>query len=221
MPAPGAKDDRSQRLADTLFAVADTLDTLTSQQWASPSLCEGWSVKDVVAHLTWRVGSSNRAFASSLVKASVAGRHLNPMRSMDDIARSLADARSPDELRRQIRFIATQKARGLGRTGTGELAEVVVHGYDAAQPCDKAILFAHETTERVARAGARIAPLRVRTVLANRQLVAADAGWSIGEGSEIIATAASIVLFIYGRRAIDPQRLRSGLDAPLPAPRPA
>ena len=27
------------------------LSTLTPDQWATPSLCEGWSVKDVVAHM--------------------------------------------------------------------------------------------------------------------------------------------------------------------------
>lgn len=32
--------------------LADELESLTPQQWATPSLCPGWTVRDVVAHLT-------------------------------------------------------------------------------------------------------------------------------------------------------------------------
>ena len=31
--------------------LAEFLATLTPQQWATPSLCTGWTVKDVVAHM--------------------------------------------------------------------------------------------------------------------------------------------------------------------------
>jgi uncharacterized protein (TIGR03083 family) len=31
--------------------LADFLETLTPPQWAADSLCEGWSVRDVVAHV--------------------------------------------------------------------------------------------------------------------------------------------------------------------------
>jgi len=32
--------------------VADLLESLTDEQWQHPSLCEGWTVRDVGAHLT-------------------------------------------------------------------------------------------------------------------------------------------------------------------------
>lgn len=31
--------------------LADLLHSLTTQQWQTPSLCEGWSIRDVVAHM--------------------------------------------------------------------------------------------------------------------------------------------------------------------------
>jgi len=215
------REARSQRLGVALDAVADTLDRLTPSQWASPSLCEGWTVKDVTTHLVWRVGSSNAAFAGSLLRASVAGRHISPMRAMDDLARSLAARTSADDLRRQLRLIAEQRSGGHGRIGTGELSEVVVHGYDAAQPCGLRIPFSPDTTELVAHTGARLASPRVRTVLRNRTLVAQDAGWRIGHGSEILADAASIVLFIHGRRALDQTRIGATATVPRPSPLPA
>src|SRR5687767_7182221 len=33
-------------------ALADLVDTFTEQEWAAPSACEGWSVRDVLAHMT-------------------------------------------------------------------------------------------------------------------------------------------------------------------------
>lgn len=55
--------DRTQ-LWDTIVqerqALAEELGTLTEQEWATPSLCAGWTVKDVAAHvisspqMTWR-----------------------------------------------------------------------------------------------------------------------------------------------------------------------
>ena len=37
-------------------ALVDLVDTFTEEEWAAPSACEGWSVRDVLAHMTqlWR-----------------------------------------------------------------------------------------------------------------------------------------------------------------------
>jgi uncharacterized Actinobacterial protein TIGR03083 len=34
------------------LGLAEVLDRLTEQEWRHPSLCDGWTVRDVVAHLT-------------------------------------------------------------------------------------------------------------------------------------------------------------------------
>jgi uncharacterized protein (TIGR03083 family) len=34
------------------LSLADLLDDLSAEQWRTPSLCEGWTVRDVAAHLT-------------------------------------------------------------------------------------------------------------------------------------------------------------------------
>ncbi len=50
--------------------LAEFLATLTPQQWARPSLCAGWSVKDVVAHIF----SYEELNALGLLKRLVKGR---------------------------------------------------------------------------------------------------------------------------------------------------
>ena len=79
-------ESRGEHIARALDTLADSLATLTDAQWETESLCAGWSVKDAVAHLAWRVGSPTPRLAEDVVRATVAGRHLNPMASFDDIA---------------------------------------------------------------------------------------------------------------------------------------
>jgi Mycothiol maleylpyruvate isomerase N-terminal domain len=38
-------------IADERRTLADMFDTFTDEQWATPSLCEGWTVRHVAAHL--------------------------------------------------------------------------------------------------------------------------------------------------------------------------
>ena len=42
--------------------LADFLDTLTPEQWETPSLCRGWTVRDVAAHVTQSTMSWGRAW---------------------------------------------------------------------------------------------------------------------------------------------------------------
>jgi len=37
-------------------ALVDDLSRLTDEQWRTPSLCEGWTVHDVAAHLVGNAG---------------------------------------------------------------------------------------------------------------------------------------------------------------------
>lgn len=208
---------RGARLAEALEVVAGGLDSLTASQWAAPSLCDGWSVKDTIAHLVWRVGTGSARLATDVVRASVAGHHLNPMESFDDIARGIADSGGTDELRRELRAIAKDRAAGRGRVNIGELAEVVIHGYDALHPLQVTLPFAAETTHRVATMSALKAQRSTRALLRHRTLVALDAGWRIGSGSEIVADAASIVLFLNGRKAMQPPE-PSNIFTPAPTP---
>jgi uncharacterized protein (TIGR03083 family) len=50
--------DAWQRVAAHRNRIADLLDTLSAEQLATPSLCEGWTVHQVAGHLTsgWNIG---------------------------------------------------------------------------------------------------------------------------------------------------------------------
>src|SRR2546428_13396367 len=58
-PWPFIHSERKALMAD--------LDGLTEQQWDSPSLCAGWSVRDVVAHMTAAAKITPPKFLGSLI----------------------------------------------------------------------------------------------------------------------------------------------------------
>ena len=57
-------------LADERRATADLLAGLTEEQWAAPSLCPAWTVKDVAVHL---VPTTGKGWASSCGRPSGPG----------------------------------------------------------------------------------------------------------------------------------------------------
>jgi hypothetical protein len=48
-------------------------------------------------------------------------------------------------------------------------------------------------------ARAAIAPAQIRGVLRARTLRASDAGWSVGHGPAIEATASTLIMYLFGR----------------------
>lgn len=46
---------------------ADLLDELTPQQWQAPTLCAGWTVRDVVAHTIAYLGQSRLGLTAAML----------------------------------------------------------------------------------------------------------------------------------------------------------
>ena len=46
--------------------VADLFDTLSDEQWSTPSLCSGWTVRHVAAHLVMPAGVPGDHFLHAL-----------------------------------------------------------------------------------------------------------------------------------------------------------
>ena len=74
------------------LGLVDWLRQLSPSDWNRPSLCAGWTVKHVVAHLVTPFEVSVPAFALSIA------RHRGVDRAMYAAARRIADNYSPDEL---------------------------------------------------------------------------------------------------------------------------
>src|SRR5262245_54070431 len=94
----GSRDDVKAAIAAERRELADLFDTLDTGQWNAPSLCEGWRVREVVAHMSMGFRLSLPAMLGEMARARG-----NLDRMTDRDARRDAAARSTAELAALIR----------------------------------------------------------------------------------------------------------------------
>ena len=109
--------------------LADLLDRLAPADWGAGSLCAGWTVRDVVAHLTLATRLSRRAAVLGVLRAR---GDIHKM--IGDAARRRAAESRPGELVAQLRATAGSARRPLGTQPPDPLVDILVHGQDIARP---------------------------------------------------------------------------------------
>ncbi|ROO90152.1 uncharacterized protein (TIGR03083 family) [Actinocorallia herbida] len=177
-------------------SLAALLDTLTPAQWATPSLCAGWTVREVAAH----VGAGPTIRLGPAVLGLLRARG-DFDRFVDTTARR--DARRPvGELTAIVRASAGSRRLAPGQKLSYALLDVLVHGQDIARPLgvtrDMPLEAARHCADLVYAMGA---PFHARKRLAGVRLVATDLPWTAGEGAEAAGPIASLLLLVSGRRA--------------------
>lgn len=185
--------DEIWRCVDTQRAeLADLIDTLDAQQWLAPSLCDGWRVRDVAAHLT----HSHMSPARAIVEAVKSGFRFDPM-----IRRlGVEDPRSQSEIAAALRAMVGARKRVPGTSVQQPLIELLVHGQDMTVPLGidrpMPIAAAVEAADRLSRMKF---PLNAMARLDGIRLIATDADFTAGQGREVRAPIRDVVLVLAGR----------------------
>ncbi len=176
-------------------ALANDLAALDDARWATPSLCGGWTVKDVVAHMTATAETTPLNFLPRLVAA---GFSLNKMSDKDVAARTKG---SSAELLDRFRSRVSSRKHPPGPTDTW-LGETIVHAEDIRRPLGLKRNYPSDALAQVAKfySGSNLV-IGGKKRVAGLKFVASDADWSMGEGPEVQGPFASIVLAIAGRKA--------------------
>ena len=100
--------------------VLELLDDLDEEEWSLPTDCEGWEVRDIVAHLAG-TAAANASLRENR-RQIVSGRRLarrHDLHDLDGINRLQVDSRrhlSPAELRHSLARAAPNAVRGRYRT---------------------------------------------------------------------------------------------------------
>jgi uncharacterized protein (TIGR03083 family) len=180
-----------------LTELADVLQGLPPEDWDTASLCEGWRVREVVAHVTM---PAHRSSANVLLHLLRRRFRFNAM--ADRLAR--VDAQRPvADLLADLRSERMLEWRPPGGGAAGALVHATVHALDITVPL------------RIPR---RLPAESVRVVLDNltgqqslahfgvdvtgKELRADDLDWSYGSGSPAHADAQTLVLALSGRRPL-------------------
>ncbi len=180
-------------------SLADLLETLPPEAWAAPSLCRGWRIRDVAAHLALaHMGRAQALAGMARARGSFA-------RMVRDTARRHASA-PPEQLVAEIRAMAGSRRLAPGITHLEPLIDVLVHGQDIAVPLGRPRTMPVDAAAAAAtRVWAYRWPLsvafRARERLAGLELVATDTHWAVGTGERVDGPMQALLLLLTGRRA--------------------
>jgi uncharacterized protein (TIGR03083 family) len=176
--------------------------SLDPDQWDAPSLCEGWRVRDVVAHLVRLGGYLQSPFRYA---ASAAANGFRPNRYQARDARRVSECRSDVLIEglRQARYEDTRLWR-LHPWPEMTLAELVIHGHDIRWPLGIEYSVPSDQLRLVADLIVRRIPRPFRYPLGGWRLPAArfqavDVDWSWGTGPVIEGPLRAIVMVLSRR----------------------
>jgi len=177
---------------DQRIELAGLLEGLDAQQWTAPSLCDGWRVRDVAAHLT----HSHMHPVRALTEAVKSGFRFDAM--IRRLGRD--DRRSKAEIAAALRSMVGARKKVPGTSVQQPLIELLVHGQDITVPLgiDRPMPVAAAVEAANRLAGMKF-PLNAVARLDGIRMVATDADFAAGEGREVRAPIRDIVMVLAGR----------------------
>jgi uncharacterized protein (TIGR03083 family) len=175
-------------------ALIDDLGGVDGRRWEEPSLCGGWTVHDVVAHLIDTARTTRLGFVVGLARAGFDFDRQN--------ARGVERERgaAPRETLERLGQVASRTSTPPAPLDS-RLVEEVVHGEDIRRPLGITRSYPREAVVRSLRLQARTPASfgGAKERIAGIRLTAVDAEVSIGDGPEVSGTALSLLMAVSGR----------------------
>jgi uncharacterized protein (TIGR03083 family) len=174
-------------------ATLELFRSLTPEQWATASLCEGWSNREVAGHMLATIEMTPPKFFAGMAKS---GFSFNKMTDRDARAFGSGD-------------LAAKLSADLKRTShppgpvEAMLGEAIVHAEDIRRPLGMArnypeaslvgVADFYKKSNLIVGAKKRIAGLRLQ---------ATDAQWSNGDGPSVEGPLVSLIMAMTGRKSV-------------------
>ena len=176
-------------------SLADDLANLTKEQWATPSLCDGWTVHDVLAH---QVSSATLTPPSFLAKFIAAGFNFGKF------AQKAVDQIGKDGPAATLAAFRTHMASTKSPPGPKDtwLGETLVHSEDIRRPLgiahDYPIAAVVKALDFFKGSNTLIGS---KSRVAGLTLKATDVDWTFGSGPLVEGPAVSLLMAMTGRKA--------------------
>jgi uncharacterized protein (TIGR03083 family) len=174
--------------------LAEMLAGLAPEQWDAPTLCAGWRVREVVAHVTYPFRASLPRFLMDFARA---GADFDRM--ADRVARRDAAASSA-RLLAAVRDNVEHPWSPPGGGPVGALSHDVIHGLDVT------LALFPERTVPAGRMSVVLGGMTPRSIgyfgtdLSGVRLVATDLEWTFGDGEPLHGRAQDLLMVVCGRR---------------------
>ena len=186
-----------QVVVEQRLALAEMLTRLSEADWEQPSLCAGWRVRDVAAHVTLiPIPPSPGTLLVDFAKAC--GNYAR----FNTVATRRRAERTPTQIVQDLRTSAESRSVPRPASAANVMWDILVHAQDIAIPLG---IDFPTPPHAGAAAATRIWDLRwpfsfgAKRRLGPFTLTATDADWTIGTGPEIAGTISAILLLLTGR----------------------
>ncbi len=178
-------------------ALAADLRALNDDDWATPSLCGEWTVRDVLAHMISAAELTPPAFFAGLIAS---GFNFDKLQDKGIAARRGA---TPADTLAGFEAVLTSVKHPPG-PGPTWLGEVIVHSQDIRRPLGIKHAYPTDAVVEVANfyTGSNLL-IGSKRRIEGLTLRATDAGWFHGSGPEVSGPILSLVMAMTGRKAAD------------------
>ena len=177
-------------------ALLAVLEQLDDAQWRTPSLCVGWSVRDLVVHLLMPYEVSVPRFVGRLAAARF---------RFDTMADRWArrDPRSPRQVLDALRATASGRFAIPGAPPEAPLSHLVIHLEDVYRPLGVTDRCSSRSAEVVLdqMTGPRFRSTLTPGLLDGLAFSATDADWDFGAGAPVVGRASALITTLAGRSA--------------------
>ncbi|CUU61069.1 TIGR03083 family protein [Parafrankia irregularis] len=197
-----------QVIAEQRLGLAGLLDGLSEEDWDTASLCAGWRVRDVAAHVALAPQvPSVWSMTVEGIRARGSFHRLN-----HDLAVRHATGRTGQETVAELRQYADSRRLPAPTNYRNALFDVLVHVQDIAIPLGRTWPMppdaARAAAERVWTMGW---PFWARRRLRGMRLTATDSEWTVGDGADVRGSIGALLLLLTGRTATLPELTGDGV----------
>jgi uncharacterized protein (TIGR03083 family) len=176
-------------------ALVDDLAGLNESQWSTPSLCAGWSVHELLAHMVATAELTSLGFLRNF-----AGAGFNFAKMADKEVRAYTAGGPAATLERM------RAAQNLTKSPPGPvdswLGETIIHSEDIRRPLGIKHEYPSDAVVRLLDfyKGSNLV-VGAKKRIAGLSLVATGAEWSHGSGPEVSGPTVALLLAMTGRAA--------------------
>ncbi|MBB3036553.1 maleylpyruvate isomerase family mycothiol-dependent enzyme [Hoyosella altamirensis] len=176
--------------------LADMLESLTPNEWDAPSLCEGWLVRDVAAHVALGANPPLRAAAREAI------RNYGRFNKMNQALGIAYGSHPEDQIVAALRKHAASRKLPPLTNQRNILADTLIHAQDIALPLSRdhhmPVELARDSADRLWE---MIWPMWAKRRYRGVRFTATDTDWTAGRGSDVHGPISALLMVLGGRRA--------------------
>ncbi len=186
--------------------LAALLTDLTPQEWQAPTLCDGWTVRDVAAHVLSYEGVPMTRIVGRMLRSrmSLAGTNARTLASVDD--------ESPADLLAKIARYPRPTGLTAARGGGVGLVDAMIHQQDVRRPLGRPRDLDPERLRYALGFTVTAPPLRGFWQVRGTRVVADDVDWAHGRGPEARGPGEAVLMALAGRRGAADDLTGPGAD---------